>query len=114
MVEAKPEGFTLSGVEVKTDKYSKGLPANLPAYRRPLPFIYQSTGVETRFTNLLDPDARSREVFTFHQPSTLLEWVNQDGQLRRRLLAMPPLIEGQLWTVQATAIRRWPGTIHER
>ena len=105
MVEAKPEEFTLSGVEVKTDKYSKGLPANLPAYRRPLPFIYQSTGVETRFTNLLDPDARSREVFTFHQPSTLLEWVNQDGQLRRRLLAMPPLIEGQLWTVQATAIR---------
>jgi type I restriction enzyme, R subunit len=29
----------------------------------PLPFQYQSTGVETRFTNLLEPDARSRRVF---------------------------------------------------
>jgi hypothetical protein len=32
-------------------------------YRRPLPFLYQSTWVETRFTNLLDPDPRSRAVF---------------------------------------------------
>jgi type I restriction enzyme R subunit len=105
VVEAKPEGHTLSGVEVQTDKYGKGLPTNLPAYRRPLPFIYQSTGVETRFTNLLDPEPRSREVFAFHRPETLLEWVHRDVQLRGRLHSLPPLIEGQLWRVQATAIR---------
>ena len=106
VVEAKPEGHTLSGVEIQTDKYGKGLPASLPAYRRPLPFIYQSTGVETRFTNLHDPDARSREAFAFHRPETLLGWVHADTQLRGRLRSLPPLIEGQLWGVQSRAIRK--------
>src|SRR5687768_14025819 len=45
-VEAKPEGTPLSGVESQSEKYSTGLPANLPAWRAPLPFLYESTGVE--------------------------------------------------------------------
>jgi type I restriction enzyme R subunit len=64
VVEAKKEGDTLTGVELQTTKYSEGVPDNLTTPRRPLPFQYQSTGVETRFTNLLeqitnayDPDA---------------------------------------------------------
>lgn len=56
VIEAKKEGSTLTGVEVQSAKYSEGLPAGLPAYRRPLPFLYESTGVETHFTNGLDPD----------------------------------------------------------
>lgn len=55
MIEAKKEGSTLTGVEVQSAKYSEGLPAGLPAHRRPLPFLYESTGVETHFTNGLDP-----------------------------------------------------------
>jgi type I restriction enzyme R subunit len=51
VIEAKKEGFLLVGVEVQAEKYSKGLPTDLPAHIRPLPFLYQSTGVETRFTN---------------------------------------------------------------
>lgn len=66
VVEAKPEGDTLTGVEVQTEKYSLGLPANLDTPVRPLPFLYQSTGVETRFTNGLDPEPRSRGVFSLH------------------------------------------------
>ena len=50
VVEAKPEGHTLTGVESQSGKYGAGLPVNLPAYIRPLPFLYESTGVETRFT----------------------------------------------------------------
>jgi type I restriction enzyme, R subunit len=53
VVEAKKEGDTLTGVELQTTKYSEGVPDNLTTPRRPLPFQYQSTGVETRFTNLL-------------------------------------------------------------
>ena len=68
VVEAKPEGFTLSGVEIQSAKYSTGLPDDIPTYQRPLPFLYESTGVETRFTNLLDPEPRSRPVFSFHRP----------------------------------------------
>ena len=55
VVEAKPEGFALAGVEVQSEKYGAGLPDALPAYRRPLPFLYESTGAETQFTNGLDP-----------------------------------------------------------
>ena len=77
VIEAKPDGHTLAGVEVQSGKYSTGLPDTLPAYRRPLPFLYESTGVETRFTNLLDPEARSRAIFSFHTPKTLAEWMGE-------------------------------------
>src|SRR3954453_21812960 len=58
IVEAKPEGHTLVGVEPQSTKYTAGLPPRLPNYRLPLPFAYESTGTETRFTNILEPDAR--------------------------------------------------------
>jgi hypothetical protein len=54
-VEAKPEGFTLTGVEEQSGKYGKGLLDIYPKWRDPLPFAYESTGVETQFTNQLDP-----------------------------------------------------------
>src|SRR5260370_22646675 len=78
VVEAKKEGSTLTGFEGQTAKYSEGLPDSLPAPKRPLPFCYQSTGFETRFTNLMEPDAASRNVFSFHRPETLAERLNND------------------------------------
>ena len=75
VVEAKPEGHTLTGVETQSGKYLDGLPDGLPHYRLPLPFAYESTGAVTQFTNALEPDARSREVFTFHRPEELLRLV---------------------------------------
>lgn len=71
VIEAKKVGHTLKGVEIQSDKYTKGLPPGLPLWRNPLPFAYQSTGEESRFTNGLDPDPRSRGVFSFHRPETL-------------------------------------------
>src|SRR6202035_4292985 len=67
VVEAKREGSTLTGVEVQAEKYATGLPDAIPAPYRPLPFLYQSTGTETRFTNTFDPQPRSRHVFHFHK-----------------------------------------------
>ncbi len=75
VIEAKKEGATLTGVEIQADKYTKGLPKNLPSWHNPLPFTYQTTGVETRFTNNLDPAPRSRPVFAFHKPETLAAWL---------------------------------------
>ena len=63
VVEAKPAGYTLQGVITQSEKYQEGLPGNVPAYRRPIPFAYESTGKITQFTNGMDPDPRSREVF---------------------------------------------------
>lgn len=51
VIEAKPAGATLTGVEWQSGRYARGLPAALPAWRRPLPFVYESSGNETRFTN---------------------------------------------------------------
>ena len=125
VVEAKPEGSTLTGVEVQSEKYSTGLPDNLPAHHNPLPFLYESTGAETQFTNRLDPEPRSRLVFSFHSPQTLATWLGapeapgtnghriaeERGEylaadnLRQRLKAMPPLNASGLWPVQEQAIK---------
>ena len=103
-VEAKPQG-TLTGVEAQSAKYAAGLPDNLPAHRRPLPFLFESNGLVTFFTNGFDPVPRNRQVFNFPRPETLAEWVAQPAQLRARLKALPELDEARLWKVQAQAIR---------
>jgi len=126
VVEAKKVGETLSAVEVQTEKYATGVPDEVPAPRRPLPFQYQSTGVETYFTNLLDPEPRAREVFHVHRSATLAEWVGlrpgvaaaasslpaaaESGApylsaLRSRLRNLPPLNETGLWQAQVRAIQ---------
>ncbi|MFO0496306.1 MAG: type I restriction endonuclease, partial [Betaproteobacteria bacterium] len=75
VIEAKKQGATLTGVEAQSARYAQGLPAALPAWRRPLPFVYESTGAETHFTNGLDPEPRARTTFAFHQPETLAGWL---------------------------------------
>ena len=94
--------------------------------------------METRFTNGLDPEPRGRNVFCFHTPETLAEWLGArdtsiesppDGlqliadagiggygirhSLRRRLTTMPPLGESNLWSVQAQAIRNLEQSLAE-
>ncbi|HZZ81422.1 MAG TPA: DEAD/DEAH box helicase family protein [Gemmataceae bacterium] len=105
VVEAKPEGHPLKGVEPQSKKYTDGLPDGLPHYHLPLPFGYESTGTVTQFTNLLEPDARSREVFTFHQPSELIRLAGLDKQVRTLLRQMPPVDAGRLWRVQFESIQ---------
>ena len=141
VIEAKKAGTTLTGVEIQSDKYKSGLPDELPAWHRPLPFCYQSTGVETRFTNGLDPVPCSRNVFSFHRPETLAEWLKlgedsadpgqmnssskvfgaREGQqgydesasLRQRLTQIPSLIEEGLWPAQIKAIRNLEKSLAE-
>src|SRR5690606_1825108 len=71
----------------------------------PLPFVYESTGVLTRFTDYRDPKPRSRPVFHFHKPETLLEWSGQKKTLRARLKEIPELDETGLRPAQIKAIR---------
>ena len=113
VVEAKKAGTTLTGVETQSTKYRTGLPAHLPAARFPLPFAYETTGVETRFTSTLDPDPCSRQVFAFHQPNTLAEWLvqapdvlpsDQNHTLRARIRHLPALPREGLRDCQVEAI----------
>jgi type I restriction enzyme R subunit len=130
-VEAKKQGTTLTGVETQSAKYGDGLPDHIPAPVRPLPFLYETTGVETHVTNRLDPEPRSRRLFAFHRPETLTAWAaaaplplplaSSNGRhvadatspygtdapstLRARLRAMPPIAEAGLWPAQLTAVQ---------
>lgn len=105
IIEAKKEGVTLIGKEPQSQKYAQGFPSEFESVELPLPFVYESTGSETRFTNLWDPKPRSREVFSFHRPETLADWV-ADGKntLRKRLQEFPVLETGSLWPAQKEAI----------
>lgn len=104
VVEAKPVGHTLKGVEGQSSSYSDGLPASIPAWRRPLPFQYESTGEITQFTNWMEPHARSRDIFTFHRPESLRDLVQQEKPLRGWLREMPPVPASGLWPKQHIAI----------
>lgn len=123
VIEAKKEGTTLSGVEAQSVRYGAGLPAHLPAPIRPLPFLYESTGTETQFTNGLDPVPRSRPIFHFHKPETLARWLaaepvflplvdgkpdpqsERPASLRMRLQTLPEVDETGLWPAQVRAVR---------
>ena len=105
VIEAKPAGHTLQGVLTQSEKYAKGLDKWVPAWHRPLPFAYESTGEVTQFTNGLDPEPRSREIFTFHRPEELLRLQSLgSAQLRGLLREMPDLPKGRLWDVQHEAV----------
>ncbi len=90
VIEAKKEGTTLSGVAEQSARYAANVPVFLAAgIDGPLPFLYESTGVETLFRDQRDPEPRSRRVFAFHRPETLAEWAAEFDTLRARLRAMP-------------------------
>jgi type I restriction enzyme R subunit len=103
-IEAKPEGTTLSGVEEQTGGYLSSLPEEIPHIHNPLPFGYESTGTETFFVDLRDPNPRSRRVFAFHKPETLHGWLSQGETLRSRLKELPALAAGNLRECQSEAI----------
>jgi len=105
VIEAKPFGTTLSGVAEQSQKYITGVPENLPHVEGPLPFAYESTGIETNFRDIRDPEPCSRRVFAFHKPETLKEWLSEEDTLRARLRKFPPLITEGLRDCQIEAIQ---------
>jgi type I restriction enzyme R subunit len=103
VVEAKPVGVTLGGVSEQTLGYLSA-PLKIKAAGNPLPFGYESTGKETFFRDLRDPDSRSRRVFAFHRPETLRGWLAQGDTLRARLKTFPVLPSEGLRECQFKAI----------
>jgi len=115
-VEAKPEGYTLIGVEEQSGKYGKGVLENHPKWHDPLPFAYESTGTETRFTNRLDAVPTSRNIFAFHRPETLVEWAQTERQLSDRLrdlLTADQMPTTNLWSAQIEAIHNLEKSLAE-
>ncbi len=133
VLEAKPAGYALNNVELQADKYAAGLPDGLNPPVHPLPFLYLSTGIETRFINGLDPDPKTRAISAnlphIHRPATLAEWIGAEtldawvrrlqsdvdgfyavaddarpASFRGRVRTMPPLERGSLYPNQIEAV----------
>jgi type I restriction enzyme R subunit len=104
VIEAKreDEGFKLIAHEDQTEGYASAKLKHLK--NEPLPFVYLSTGEITRFTDFTDPKPRAREVFSFHRPETLRDWLKQDKSLRKRLQDLPTLQTQHLRECQISAI----------
>jgi type I restriction enzyme R subunit len=104
VIEAKKEGVTLSAVhDTQTTRYASDK-LKYVGKVSDLPFQYESTGTETYFTDARDPSPRQREIFNFHKPETLNEWLKQEETLRSRLKKFPTLNSSGLRVCQVNAI----------
>jgi type I restriction enzyme R subunit len=106
VIEAKRDdaGDALVVTETQTERYAHAR-LKWRSHHQPLPFLFEATGLVTRFTDGRDPAPRSREVFSFFHPETLAAWLAQPATLRRRLReAMPPLPEQNLRACQVSAV----------
>ncbi|NPE30770.1 DEAD/DEAH box helicase family protein, partial [Methanococcoides sp. SA1] len=104
IIEAKreDEGHHLTVVEEQSKGYAN---AKLKYLNNdPLPFVYESTGTLTRFTDYRDPKPRGRIVFSFHRPETMAKWLKQEKTLRGRLQDIPELNPKGLRPAQIKAI----------
>jgi type I restriction enzyme, R subunit len=114
VIEAKPQGTPLSGVEWQSAMYAEGLPADvrLKAVTTDgrLPFVFEASGSETHFTNGYDPNPRARRIFAFPQPATLARTLRdatadpERPTWRGKVTVMPELDTKMLRPAQITAI----------
>lgn len=114
VIEAKKkeEGIHLvTDVENQSSEYAMAKLKYLD--NDPLPFVYESTGEITRFTNYKDPKPRSRIVFSFHQPVTLVKWANEEKTIRERFFDLPELNHDGLRDCQINAIKNLENSFKE-
>lgn len=114
VIEAKPEnwGEKITTIEDQSQGYAN---ATLKWVNNDtaLRFVFESTGIITRFTDGLDPYPRSREIFNFYRPETLATWLSEPKSLRGRLQNMPPLHTTGLRDCQVTAITNLEQSLKE-
>ncbi|MES9951065.1 MAG: DUF559 domain-containing protein [Candidatus Thiodiazotropha sp.] len=107
IIEAKREGTDLGGVAEQSARYAT---SNIKFIERwvakdqPLPLLYEATNHEIRFRDERDPYPRSRNIFHFHRPETLLDWLQEKETLRARLQQLPGLNTETLRNCQIDAI----------
>ena len=105
VVEAKRDswGERLTTAEEQSEGYANAK-LKWASNSAPLPFLYESTGNISRFTNGCDPNPRSREVFNFPRPEALQDWARTPMSLRTGIASLPPLKHDGLRGCQIKAI----------
>lgn len=104
VIEAKPEGMTLSGFSEQASRYIAGAPKHLVREDGQVRFEYVASGTETLFRDHADPDPVSRRAFSLHRPETLERWIKEPITLRGRLQAMPQFLTDGLRACQVDAV----------
>lgn len=124
VIEAKPVGTTLSGVEWQSAMYATGLPeahvkrAITIAGR--LPFVFEASGTETHFTNGYDPSPRARRIFAIPQPAALARRVREAAEnpnaptWRARVHDVPDLDRSSLRPAQIDAVEGVERSLREQ
>jgi type I restriction enzyme R subunit len=114
VIEAKPAGTPLSGVEWQSARYAEGLPerhrkrAVLVDGR--LPFVLEASGSETHLTNGLDPEPRARRIANVPRTETLARWLRDATTdpaartWRAKVRTLPALDTANLRPAQVDAI----------
>ena len=113
IIEAKreEEGHRINVHENQGEEYAHAKLKHLK--NDPLPFVYISTGEVTRFTDFTDPKPRARELFCFHKPETLRDWLKTGKSLRTRLHDLPQLQIDGLRDCQISAITKLDSSFKE-
>ncbi len=124
VIEAKPVGTPLTGVEWQSAMYAHGLPAEVRlkalTVEGRLPFVFEASGSETHFTNGYDPDARARSLFAFPRPERLARILRDAAEnpsaptWRGRVRVMPPLERAGLRPAQITAVQEIERSLAEQ
>ena len=128
VIEAKPVGTALIGVQWQSAMYAAGLPVDLMDYAilhgNRLPFVFEASGSETQFTNGFDPSPRARTIFNFPQPETLARIIRDAGAdadaptWRAKVQQMPPFDHYDLRPAQFAAVANFEkslaGQTHSR
>jgi type I restriction enzyme R subunit len=124
VIEAKPQGTPLSGVEWQSSMYAEGLPAEVRLKALTvdgrLPFVFEASGSETHMTNGYDPVPRARRIVAVPTPATLARFVREaeadpeNPTWRAKVAHLPPLDVAGLRPAQITAITGIEGSLAEQ
>ena len=105
VIEAKADtaGEHLADVEIQSGRYAT---SRFKWIKRDykIRFVYETTSIRTYFTDYADEKYCSREVFSFHRPETLAEFLRDPSTIRNRMKSYPPLDEAGFRGCQITAI----------
>ena len=106
VAEAKREekGESITDVEVQAGRYANSIFKWIKNDYK-IRFAYETTDKLIRFTDYNDIKYRSRTVFSFHRPETLLALLGQSDTIRNNMKHFPALDETGFRKCQVNAIK---------
>ena len=106
VIEAKKDelGENITVVEGQSGRYANSTFKYITTEYK-IRFAYEATGQLTRFTDYADIKYRSRRVFSFHRPETLLALLAKDDTIRNNMKHFPTFDTTGFRKCQITAIQ---------